>query len=78
MQETPSTIDCKPNTASQCANKQPGLYCDPVAGAKKPGWPDPYIECPMLEQLYCPSAKPVCVQTGETVECKAKEGGGSE
>ena len=68
VQVSPGVIDCKPNPASECANKSPGLYCDPAAG--KPSWPDPYIECPDLKQRYCPTAAPKCSQSGATVKCQ--------
>ena len=67
-QESPGVIECRPNPASLCASKPVGVYCDPTAN--KPGWPDAYIECPELEQLYCPSATPVCKQSGDTVTCE--------
>ena len=70
VQTSAGVVDCGPNPASLCASKPHGLFCDPAA--KKPGWPDGYVECPKLEVMYCPMATSVCVQKGETVECHAK------
>jgi hypothetical protein len=65
----PGKIACRPNPASPCANKPDGLYCDPAK--KVPSWPDPYVACPSLEQLYCISTAPVCRQDGTDVKCTA-------
>ena len=62
-------IDCKPVPGEACADKPPGLFCDEVAA--KPGWPDPYVECPGVVQFYCPSESPKCSQSGATVSCNA-------
>lgn len=69
VQVSRGVIDCKPVPGAACANKTPGLFCDPIAG--KAGWPDPYVACPSLQQLYCPTTAPKCHQNGETVTCSA-------
>ena len=71
VQVSPGVIDCKAVPGAACADKPPGLFCDSGA-ASKPGWPDPYVACPSLEQFYCPTTAPKCTQAGETVKCAAK------
>ena len=71
VQVSPGVIDCKAVPGAACAGKPPGLFCDSGA-ASKPGWPDPYVACPSLEQFYCPTTAPKCTQAGETVKCAAK------
>lgn len=70
VQSARGIIGCKPSPASPCASKKPGLFCDP--SAKTLGWPDPYITCPQMEQLLCPSTAPLCMQVGETVNCTSR------
>jgi hypothetical protein len=67
VQVSPGVIDCKPIPGAACAGKPPGLFCD--ASASKPGWPDPYVECPGVAQFYCPTTSPKCTQSGDTVKC---------
>jgi len=67
VQVSPGVIDCKPVPGAACAGKPPGLFCDPAAA--KPGWPDPYVECPGVAQHYCPTETPRCSQSGATVSC---------
>ena len=67
VQVSPGTIKCAPLPGAACEGKPPGLFCDPAAAKK--GWPDPYVGCPEVEQYYCTSEHPHCVQNGTTVHC---------
>ena len=37
-QVSPGVISCRPVPGAVCANKPPGLFCDPNSTAAKPGW----------------------------------------
>ena len=67
VQVSPGVIKCAPFPGSACEDKPPGLFCDPAAAKK--GWPDPYVGCPEVEQYYCTTEHPHCVQNGSTVRC---------
>jgi hypothetical protein len=69
VQVSPGRITCKPTPTGVCGGKAPGLYCDPSAAKK--GWPDAYVECPQVLQMYCPAATPKCTQSDATIKCTA-------